>query len=103
MGACYPACSSLEVNNVSLIDLVACVQEIKSFLRSPYSVGIIGGRPQHAIYFVGYKGDELLGLDPHTVFKNPPPDPSDAALSATHQAAFADYISQVLASRPMML
>eukprot|EP01035_Chromulina_nebulosa_P028014 gene28014-36912_t len=60
-------------------------EEIKGFLRSPYSVGIIGGRPQHAIYFVGYKGDELLGLDPHTVYKNPPPDPTDAALSATHQ------------------
>ena len=67
-----------------------CWQEIKRFLRSPYSVGIIGGRPHHAIFFVGYKGDELLGLDPHSVFRNPPPCPT-----AADSGTLREYISQV--------
>jgi hypothetical protein len=38
---------------------------IKTCFRSPYSVGILGGRPNHAIYFVGYREHTLLGHDPH--------------------------------------
>lgn len=41
-------------------------------LRSKHCIGILGGRVGHAIYFVGYRDSStLLGLDPHTVFKNP--------------------------------
>lgn len=29
-------------------------------------VGMIGGRPNQALYFMGYVGDEALFLDPHT-------------------------------------
>ena len=29
-------------------------------------MGIIGGRPSHALYFVGYVGNEFIYLDPHT-------------------------------------
>ena len=35
------------------------------------SVGIIGGRPNHAIYFFGHQGDILHGLDPHTTQPTP--------------------------------
>lgn len=45
-------------------------------LRHRHCVGILGGRPNHAIYFTGYRGDCLLGLDPHTVFPNPPRPPA---------------------------
>ena len=41
-------------------------------LRHRHCMGILGGRPNHAIYFVGHRGDFLLGLDPHTVFPNAP-------------------------------
>jgi Peptidase family C54 len=38
-------------------------------------VGILGGRVNHAIYFVGYDSSgRLLGLDPHYVYVNPSMD-----------------------------
>ena len=30
------------------------------------SVGVIGGKPNHAYYFVGYTHEALVFLDPHT-------------------------------------
>ncbi len=35
-------------------------------LGIPYSVGVIGGRPSHALWFFGHVDNELLFLDPHT-------------------------------------
>ena len=32
----------------------------------PQSIGVIGGRPNHALYFIGYTEEELIFLDPHT-------------------------------------
>jgi hypothetical protein len=52
------------------------IDELKDLLRNKYSIGFIGGRPNHAIYFVGYKGKAtLLGLDPHTTFVSVPKPP----------------------------
>lgn len=31
---------------------------------------MIGGRPNQALYFIGYVGDEALYLDPHTTQKS---------------------------------
>ncbi|XP_076040366.1 cysteine protease ATG4B-like isoform X2 [Oratosquilla oratoria] len=42
------------------------VNGIKKCLRMPQSLGLIGGKPNHASYFVGYMGDEVVYLDPHT-------------------------------------
>ncbi|GAA47364.1 autophagy-related protein 4 [Clonorchis sinensis] len=40
---------------------------IKAILQIPHSIGIMGGRPSHAVWIVGTAGDEdLLCLDPHT-------------------------------------
>ena len=40
---------------------------MKYLLRSPYSVGILGGRPRRALYFVGYQDQNLIIQDPHYV------------------------------------
>ncbi|CRK92794.1 CLUMA_CG006328, isoform A [Clunio marinus] len=48
-----------EVNPIYIDGLKKCL-ELKETL------GIIGGRPNQALYFIGYVGDDILYLDPHT-------------------------------------
>uniref|UniRef100_A0A034WL87 Cysteine protease n=1 Tax=Bactrocera dorsalis TaxID=27457 RepID=A0A034WL87_BACDO len=42
------------------------VPALKICFELPGSCGMIGGRPNQALYFVGYVDDEVLYLDPHT-------------------------------------
>ena len=53
-------------------------------------MGFIGGRPNHAIWFVGHRGDTLLGLDPHTTQQALPPSDTSAA---TAPGAGANVVS----------
>lgn len=46
------------------------IPALKRCLEIQGTLGIIGGRPNQALYFVGYVGDEALYLDPHTVQKS---------------------------------
>jgi hypothetical protein len=65
------------------------IPALKEFLRHRNSVGILGGQVNRAIYFVGYRGNTLLGMDPHTVYKNPPltaPFPSAEHLEQMHRS-----------------
>eukprot|EP00095_Tigriopus_kingsejongensis_P002539 maker-scaffold344_size201325-snap-gene-1.19 protein:Tk02539 transcript:maker-scaffold344_size201325-snap-gene-1.19-mRNA-1 annotation:"cysteine protease atg4d-like" len=43
------------------------VPSLMKYLTSENCLGIIGGRPKHALYFVGLQGDYLINLDPHLV------------------------------------
>ena len=38
---------------------------IKDIMKLSYFMGMLGGRKDEALYFIGYKGDQLLHLDPH--------------------------------------
>lgn len=38
---------------------------IKNTFTMKQSLGIIGGRPRHAVWFIGCTGNELICLDPH--------------------------------------
>eukprot|EP00755_Sulcionema_specki_P005806 Sspe_Gene.33781::Locus_16457_Transcript_1_1_Confidence_1.000_Length_924::g.33781::m.33781/K08342/ATG4; cysteine protease ATG4 len=49
-----------EVNPVYFNTIFAC-------LRSRYCVGVIGGRARYSSYYIGFRGTQLIHLDPHRV------------------------------------
>ncbi|KAM8952881.1 cysteine protease ATG4A [Pelodytes ibericus] len=42
------------------------VEPFKECFKMSQSLGALGGKPNHAYYFIGFSGDELIYLDPHT-------------------------------------
>ncbi|XP_032243268.1 cysteine protease ATG4B isoform X2 [Nematostella vectensis] len=49
-------------------------EPLKACFTFKQSLGIIGGRPNHATYFIGYFGNNLVYLDPHTTQQTVNPD-----------------------------
>lgn len=39
---------------------------LKSLLAYEHCIGIIGGRPKHALYFIGWQDDKIIHMDPHS-------------------------------------
>jgi len=54
-----------EINPVYIKGLKAC-------FTFDQTLGVIGGRPNHALYMLGYVGDEIVYLDPHVTQMNAP-------------------------------
>ena len=50
-------------------------------LELPQSVGFIGGKPHHSVYFVGHQGKKLFYMDPHTTQQTVDPGISFPTLS----------------------
>ena len=48
-----------ELNPVYLPGVLAC-------FKIPQTMGLMGGKPNHALYLIGCVGEEVLCLDPHT-------------------------------------
>ncbi|XP_053354598.1 cysteine protease ATG4B [Clarias gariepinus] len=44
----------------------AYIETLKQCFMMPQSLGVIGGKPNSAHYFIGFVGEELVYLDPHT-------------------------------------
>ncbi|XP_041973175.1 cysteine protease ATG4B [Aricia agestis] len=42
------------------------IDGLKMCFESPQSIGVIGGKPNQALYLIGCVGDEVIYLDPHT-------------------------------------
>ncbi|XP_041050643.1 cysteine protease ATG4A isoform X1 [Carcharodon carcharias] len=42
------------------------IHALKECFKMPQSLGVLGGKPNNAYYFIGFLGDELIYLDPHT-------------------------------------
>lgn len=50
------------------------IPHLKACLECPFTVGIIGGKPNKSLYFVGYQDEEVVYLDPHVVRPAVKPD-----------------------------
>eukprot|EP00040_Diaphanoeca_grandis_P015520 m.79282 g.79282 ORF g.79282 m.79282 type:complete len:396 (-) comp25201_c0_seq1:48-1235(-) len=67
---------------------------VKRFFEMEQCVGAIGGRPNAAYYFVGYRGNSLLFLDPHKV------QPSVGEI--TKHVSIESYTSHTLDQIPLL-
>ncbi|KRX02890.1 hypothetical protein PPERSA_04093 [Pseudocohnilembus persalinus] len=71
-------CDNCHKTDKSVIIFIGCkiglnhpekkyLEIINDLLKNQYSIGMIGGKPQKALYFPGILGDKYIFLDPHKV------------------------------------
>ncbi|CAH1243661.1 ATG4D [Branchiostoma lanceolatum] len=57
---------------------------IKGLFTMDHCLGVIGGRPKHSLYFVGFQDDKLIHLDPHFCQEVVDMTPRDFPLESFH-------------------
>ncbi len=40
-------------------------EQLKYFFKMRTCIGMVGGKPKHSLYFIGYQGEKVIYLDPH--------------------------------------
>lgn len=67
------------------------IEIVNEILRSPYSLGMVGGKPAAALYFVGLHNDKYLYLDPHYV----QPSTSSSNIDSLLETFFCPHIKSI--------
>lgn len=57
---------------------------VKGMLSHPNCIGVIGGRPRHSLYFLGWQGEKVIYLDPHYVQEAVDVGTQDFSLESFH-------------------
>ncbi|KAI4488764.1 hypothetical protein M0802_011274 [Mischocyttarus mexicanus] len=65
---------------------------LKTSFKIPQSLGVIGGKPNLALYFIGCVGDEVIYLDPHTTQRSASVD-DERNVDLTYHCKSASRIS----------
>ncbi|XP_043497461.1 cysteine protease ATG4B isoform X1 [Polistes fuscatus] len=65
---------------------------LKTSFKIPQSLGVIGGKPNLALYFIGCVGDEVIYLDPHTTQRSASVD-DERDVDLTYHCKSASRIS----------
>lgn len=76
--------SRLGVNKVNPV----YIEHLKFSLSSPYSVGIIGGKPNKSLYFFAFQEDFVFYLDPHFVHNSVRPVDSKGNVHDSYKVKF---------------
>ncbi|XP_031554762.1 cysteine protease ATG4B-like [Actinia tenebrosa] len=61
---------------------------LKACFTLRQSIGVIGGKPNHATYFIGYYGNNLLYLDPHTTQQTVNPEQMSQIPDGTYHCVY---------------
>jgi len=60
------------------------IPSLQRVIASRFCIGVIGGKPKHSLFFIGYQDSDLIGLDPHACRSSDNSDDPKADIGAYH-------------------